>query len=165
MSRPLTAKLAALIANAASRPSVAATRPPRPAPTASITPQAEPSRTFASPSSSGSTRFGSAADEVGSNRAAPTASRVIATKQIQSVSGDRARIRASATGTRAKSAMTMRIRRSKRSASTPAIGEASAKPPVWRTITSDAAAAEPVSSSTRPSSATVANQSPAKLMS
>ena len=43
---------AALTANAASRPRVAATRPPSAAPTASIVPQAEPIRTLASASSS-----------------------------------------------------------------------------------------------------------------
>ena len=96
------------------------TTPTRRAPTSSVT----------SPSSSGSTRLGRAADDVGSNAAAPIARSVMARKQIQRVSGDRARISARATGTRAKSAVTMSFFRSNRSARTPATGDARAKPPV-----------------------------------
>ena len=52
-----------------SRPSVAVTRPPSAAPTASIVPHSEPESAFAVARSSRSTRFGSAAAEAGSNAA------------------------------------------------------------------------------------------------
>ena len=104
---------AALITKAASRPSVAATTPPSAAPTASMVPQAEPISTFASPSSLILHQFGSAADEVGSKTAAPNESSAAATKAIHSVPGSRASRNASATGTRARSAITISRRRSK----------------------------------------------------
>jgi hypothetical protein len=156
---------AALTTNATSRPSVAATTPPSAAPTASMTPQVEPISTLASGRSSSSTRFGSEAELVGSNTAAPRDRPAAATNAIHSVPGSRASRKARATGTRARSAATISRRRSYRSASTPAIGEATANAPVCTTSISAATLGEPVSSRARPSSATVANQSPAKLTS
>lgn len=61
MSSPDTRNVPASIRNAASRPSAAATMPPRAAPTASIVPHSEPNSAFAGPRSRGSTRLGNAA--------------------------------------------------------------------------------------------------------
>ena len=58
---------------ATSRPNAAVTTPPTAAPIASIVPQSDPESAFAMPRSSGSTRFGSAAAEAGSNAAASVA--------------------------------------------------------------------------------------------
>ena len=69
------------------------------------------------------------------------------------------------TTTRARSAVIISRRRSSRSASEPANGATRKNGPVWSTSTSEVIAVDPVRSSARPSSATVANQSPAKLMS
>ena len=70
ISAPETTNVAESIRNAVSRPSAAATIPPRAAPTASIVPHSEPNRALAGPRSRGSTRLGNAALEAGSNEAA-----------------------------------------------------------------------------------------------
>ena len=150
---------------AASRPNATATRPPRAAPQASIVPHAEPRRTLATGRSDSSTRFGRAADEVGSKNAESAEMAAVASRAIQSIDGSRTSRKVSAAPARNTSAVTIRRRRSSRSASTPAIGEAKKNGADCSTSTSDARAAEPVSSSARPSKATVANQSPPKLMS
>ncbi len=58
--------------NAMSRPKTVETTPPTAAPTASIVPHSEPLNAFAVGRSSGSTRFGIAADDAGSNGALNT---------------------------------------------------------------------------------------------
>ncbi len=64
---PEIAKDTASTRKAVSRPKVAATSPPRAAPTASIVPQVEPASAFAVARSVSSTRFGIAAEDAGSN--------------------------------------------------------------------------------------------------
>ncbi len=97
--------------------------PPSAAPTASMVPHSEPDSALAVARSSSSTRFGNAAAEAGSNPAlnvAMPASRMYATQTVESLWTNRNPTQRAA---RARSATTMSLRRSRRSASTPAAGE------------------------------------------
>jgi len=71
-----TRKLAASTTNETSRPKRVVTAPPSAAPTASMVPQVDPINTFAGPSSSSDTRFGSAACAAGSKYAEPMAMKI-----------------------------------------------------------------------------------------
>ncbi len=71
----------------------------------------------------------------------------------------------SAVTTPPRDATISRRRRSRRSASIPANGETRKRAPVWSTRTSEATAVEPMTWRHRPSTGTVATQSPAKLTS
>ncbi len=65
----------ALTRNAVSAPNASLTRPPSPAPTASIVPHSDPFSAFATGRSPGSTTLGVAAERAGSNGAAKDARR------------------------------------------------------------------------------------------
>ena len=109
--------------NAVSSPNASLTRPPSPAPTASIVPHRDPFSAFAAGRSSGSTTLGVAAENAGSNGAANVASTGSSTYASQIVSGPTSRNDTQTTA-RARSQAIISFRRSIRSASTPPIGEA-----------------------------------------
>ena len=92
----------ALTMKATSRPKTVETTPPTAAPTASIVPHSEPLNAFAVGRSSGSTRFGIAADEAGSNGALKTDSTASSGYANQTVSGPTSR-NAAQMATRARS--------------------------------------------------------------
>ena len=102
---------------------------------------------------------------MGSKKAAPKASRATTAKAIQTVSASTAKRRPMQMMPRATLAPASMMRRSKRSASMPAMGVATRNGAICSTRMTEAAAAESVVSRTRSMSATVANQSAAKAIS
>ncbi len=150
---------------AASRPSVAATMPPSMPPTANMAPHAAPASTLAAGRSSGSTRLGTAAEEAGSKRAPSPPMAPASRNATQTSPGSSISRYPRASAARARSEPTMSSLRSKRSARCPPTGERMAKGTVWVARARVTRAAEPVSSLTSPTRATVVNQSPENEMS
>ena len=142
------------------RPNIAVTAPPMPAPTASIVPHVDDISTFAGPSSSGLTMFGSAACDAGSKYAEPIEMRITPANAIGSVAGERARSGRRHAIVRPRSVAIISLRRSMRSIRCPACGVKRKIGSVCDSSTSETSVAECVSWSTRSASATVRNQSP-----
>ena len=145
---------------AASRPNVAANRPPMAAPTASITPQVEPRSALAFESSSSSrAMLGIAACEAGPTTAARADTVLWNTKANHTVSAPTNSNPSAARAWKPDTTTRMR-RRSNRSAIGPAIGDAKNEGNENDTITIDTRKLESVRSLMRPTSATKENQSP-----
>ena len=102
--------------NAASRPKTWETTPPSAAPTNTMLAQVDCCRALAVINSPGCTRLGSAADDAGSKKALPTLSNRVPAKAIHTHSGERMKMKLSATTARAMSATIITFLRSKRSA-------------------------------------------------
>ena len=150
----------ALAMNAALRPKAAAKIPPSAAPTASMTPHVLPNNALAlRRSSSLSVRLGTDALVHGPTNEASPAMMHWATKVIQ-IPATECRSRSSAANAWRTDTETRILRRSKRSANDPAMGDMKRPGMVIETRTSDTRNRELVVSSTRPASATKANQSP-----
>ena len=144
---------------AVSAPKTVETTPPSDAPTASMMPHSEPASAFAVARSSGSTAFGVAAENAGSNAAANkdriARARRPATGSPVPPRGTRGRSRREPGRT-----TIMSRRRSSRSASQPAHGVAKKIGSTWDTMRRPTEVAVPVTSKTNPPSATKRNQSP-----
>ena len=144
---------------AALRPKRAVNTPPRAAPTASMAPHVEPIMAVAVGRSSGSTRLGMAAWEAGEKKAARPETDPRAAKATHTRPGPTARKHRAAAVCRSDT-RTMTRRRSKWSAAGPATVASRKLGNVWATKMAAAATSEWVRSRTRPSRATVVNQSP-----
>ena len=159
MRMPATAKLNELAMNAASRPKTTVNTAPSAAPIASMAPHVDAMSAVASGRSFLSTRLGSAAFEAGAKNAPSAAIVPCATKAIHTRPGPTSRKPSAATAW-IDDAITSTLRRSNRSATVPASGVTKNAGRLCATKTIAAAKLESVRSSTSPSTATVANQSP-----
>ena len=110
--------------------------------------------------SSGSTRLATPACEAGPKKAPNAVTPPWATKTIHGRPVPASR-KVSATADWAKEVTIRILRRSKRSATGPAMGAITNVGRLWATQNSEASRSEPVWSSSSPMAATVANQSPA----
>ena len=154
------AKLAASATNDAVRPKATVNSPPKAAPMASMAPQVADIITVAVARCSGSTRLGSAACDDGMKKA-PRAEMVPwATKASQTVLSPRTSRNRQAAPICSTETRIISWRRSKRSAAGPASGVITNDGSVCETKTRVAARSEWVRSRTKPSMATLANQSP-----
>ncbi len=145
--------------NEASRPNSTVKPAPSAAPIASIAPHVDAISAVASGRSLLSTRFGSAAFDAGAKNAPSSEIIPCATKAIHTRPGPMSKNPSAATDC-TDDASTRTLRRSKRSATVPASGVTKNAGRLCATKTIAAAKLESVRSSTRPSTATVANQSP-----
>ena len=159
MINAATTKLAALARNAASRPKATVNKAPSPAPTASIAPQVAPIIDVAVARSSSSTMLGIPACAAGPKNEPSAVTPPCATNTIHGIPCPANKNR-SAAAAWADDARIRTLRRSKRSATGPAIGPITNVGNVCATQKADARKSEPVASSNRPIAATAANQSP-----
>ena len=145
---------------AARRPNAWLNTPPRPAPTASMTPHVDPNRALALRSSSGErARLGTPASIAGLTNAASAAIRPWNTKATQMRSASSSS-RPQAAHAWSRLTTTSRRLRSNASTTGPASGEARNDGSESDTSTSDTRISEPVASSMYPARATNTNQSP-----
>ena len=153
-------KLAASARNAAFRPNATVNSAPSPAPTASIAPQVAPIIDVAIARSFSSTMFGTPACAAGPKKEPIAVTPPCATKTNHGIPWP-ANKNVSATTACAEDEMIRILRRSKRSATGPAIGPIANVGKVCATQKADARKSDPVASSKSPIAATAANQSPA----
>ena len=157
---PATTNVATSATIDALRPNAWLNNPPSPAPTASITPHVEPIRAFALRSSSSSrARFGIAASMHGLTKAASAATSPWNTNATQ-MRFSASRSRPDAASAWAALTTSRTFRRSSRSTTGPANGEARNDGSENETRTSDTRSSESVTSAMYPARATNTNQSP-----